>query len=750
MNIIQKKELLRLWKQKIASAPTRRLEIKSELLKLATLETNDDIDKKYAAFLRRRRVLLSENHGQGFTWVPHLQWLWGLFSFFFPATWQPFPGSKIRQVLEEELTLPSFDVLGEHALVSQSPKAEALTSQCDFEKALLNNPGIALNDLNHALDQLSEATSQEALPSLFERLAMLKKYVDPLVYYRLLEKLYQHQPLSTLRYFYTLYQSDGKEMPDGHDFVEQHLWVKTVLDKFVKNSETAVYNVQILLIFLSAVPPAVIPKDLLPHLFLSKKEQPIDFFKELFELWADKPENTLSILTTVYGNHRSNLQAQIRDRLDTTTLQSRRLNSQFSVTKGDGTSYIKMLEDIHEYIKPVQHPLLKHLARQAAEQLLAIYYQTENVEKDAIWHDRHEGAETFRVIGKILEKPCIVPSKYETYLNGLDPLSHAMDMIPASPYDFKHAERCAIEIISGAIVSTEMAVINARRIRQHYGQVKNPSPFIISWILNRVKPFNPDAITSLTYILRDVAIYGPEDLPSHELTDFPYKPAELEKLIEEQLTTLALASKKRQAKEENQASAVLLNQLIQLINHPNVDPEMLNKAQNILAEFKVYLTQSLETVLSNHIRQRQKELCKWEKSTLGVFETGDGEWDLEQVSNLKSSALLAGYENQFLKEYRESQKAINVFAFVLENINKKDIHALRHAHAVLEDLQVYLTDNQYQEWQKQIVKLIHDCPPGATLQPLNKNRQHLLFGSPAKISSLAPDKQVEVKYENKL
>lgn len=747
MNIIQKKELLRLWKQKIESAPTRRLEIKNELLKLTTLEKNDDIQKKYTAFLNRRRALLNENHGQGFTWEPHLQWLWGWFSFFLPAAWKPFPGSKMRQALEEEPTISSFKVLDEDAPIPELTQTEEKnTSQHNFEDALLNNPGIALIDLNHELDQLSETTSQEALPPLFERLALIKTYVDPLVYYQLLEKLYKHQPLNALRHFYNLYQNDDKDMPNGHDFIEQHLWVKTVLDTFVKNSETTVYNVQILLIFLSAVPPAEIPQSLLPYLLSGEKGQPIDFFNELFELWADKPEDALGLLSTVYGKHRSNLQKQIRARLDSNTLQSRRLNNQFSVTKGDGASYIKMLEDIHEYIKPAKHPLLKHLARQAAEQLLAIYYQTEDAEKEPIWREQHEGAETFRLIGKLLDKPPIVPSKYKTYVNGLDPLSHAMDIIPASPYDFKHAERCAVEIILGAVLSTEMAIINARHIRQTYSQFKNPSPFLISWILKRVKPFNPDAIAGLTYALRDLTIYSPDDLPSHEITDFPHKPAELEKLIEEQLITLALASKKRQANEEKQASATLLNQLVQLINHPDIDPEMLNKAQNLLEKFKDYLTLALKAALENTIQQRQTDLCKWEKSRLGAFDTREEKLDLDNVSTLKLKALTAGYQRQFLQQYLQSQKAVNVFAVVLERLDKKDIRVLRHAQAVLEDLQVYLTDNQYQEWQKQISKLIHDCPLSEMSLPLSKNR-HYWLGGPAKVSTLPSDEQVEGQYK---
>lgn len=822
MNLIQKKELLRLWKQKIANVPTRRIEIKNQLISLATLGDQDKVEEKYHTFVKKRAELLSDNHQQGFTWEPHFQWALDWLTYFLPAGWRFFKGSALRQALLEAPLLEQFNILDERDLLSpagvqtdhlrmeqtlsykadttphtetyatletsfsdQSPteqqitrqvqeplmhtspalgvvafeestkdevltknevltKSEVFMTESEFEQALLHNPRAALLALDHQLDAISETTDQKELAPLFERLDLIKTSVDPLVYYHLLEKLYQHQPLNTLSYFYSLYQSDPKEMPNSYEFIEQHLWAKTVMDLFVKHSATPVYTIQLLLILSSAIPSlptSLSTKNSSAHLLLGKGKQPIDFFGELFKLWSEtRSESPINLLLTVYNNKKRYLQEQIEPLLGTNTKQNRELNSRFSVAKGDGSSYMQMLEDILDYIKPVQHPFLKHLARQGAEQLLATYCQNADQKSEHTWHKGHEGAETFRLIGKILGKPAIIPAAYNTYLSGLDPFTPTIPIFPINGYDFQHAERYAVEIILGALISPEMALLNARRIKQMYVQIKNPSPFIISWIVKRVTPFCPTIVADLKYVLGEVAIYGTEDLPSHEITDFCYHPAELEKQIEEQFTRLLNASKNHRAKEENEASAILLNRLIQLIDHPKSRPDTFDKAHSFIAQFKNYLSDNLKAALEKQIQLRQKALCQWEKSTLGAFEPGDEEWTMEKVRQYKLNASLAGSSNQFQQEYRDSLTAVNAFVVALEKINPHDLDALREANAVLVDLQVYLTDNQYQEWHQQIGKLIHDCP--RDLKPSPKqlaSPSPQFFAHSAKISHLPAD-----------
>ncbi|MFC7781216.1 hypothetical protein [Legionella taurinensis] len=661
----------------------------------------------------------------------------------------PTEQATTRQFEEEEeeavmhTVHPSQDVS-----LKKETKDEVFMTELEFEQALLHNPREALKDLNQQLDALSETIGEKELVSLFERMDLIKASVDPLVYYRLLEKLYQLQPLNTLRYFYSLYQNDPKEMPNSHEFIEQHLWAKTVVNLFAKNSITPVYAIQILLILLSAIPPRpnlMTSNNSTAHLLLDKGNRPIDFFGELFKVWSKEPgKSPINLPLTVYSDKKRHLQAQIEPLLDTNTKQNRELKSRFSITKGDGASYIQMLEDILDYIKPEQHPFLKHLARQAAELLLAIYYQNPDEQKELIWHEGHEGAETFRLIAKVLGKPAIIPAIHKTLLRGLDPFSPTIPIFPHGDYDFQHAERYAVEIILGAIISPEMALLNARHIRQMYVQIKNPSPFVISWIVKRVTPFCPDIVADLKYVLGEVAIYGTEDLPSHELTDFPSSPAELEKQIRGQLITLLDVSNTQRGKEENEASAVLFNHLIQLINHPNSRPDNFDKANQFITQFKNYLTDSLETALRKQIKLRKNELCRWEKSTLGAFEIGDEAWTMEKVMSYKSNASLAGYNDQFHQEYIDSQTAVNAFVVAMENIKPHDLHALREAHVVLTELQVYLTANQYKEWHQQLTKRIHDC--SRDLKPAQKpqsTHSPQLFAPSAKIprspSDFVPD-----------
>ncbi len=175
--------LISLWESKLKRVQTRRSALREELLNILG-PAADNADSRLKRFLNRRQELLSDQHGQGFTWKSHFNWLWTIVYFFLPASWQkPQTGSKLRHVLAGDFELTQYE-----QELTELPSSNHQTNP-------LNIPRLSLADYQRSLIQ---------------------------------------QPSDAdVAGFYKTYLSDRPDVPSPQQFLEHYFLARTLVTKIV-------------------------------------------------------------------------------------------------------------------------------------------------------------------------------------------------------------------------------------------------------------------------------------------------------------------------------------------------------------------------------------------------------------------------------------------------------------------------------------------------------------------------------------
>ena len=700
---------IRAWKKRLDGVVTKRTKLKTRLLKI--LETpNQPPEVRLENFNNERKKLLSDEHDQGFFWQPHFDWFWDNVTSFLSILGihrVPSSGSKLFKQLqiEPDLELQLTDDL------NFVPNASHALDSKTYRKALIDNPLAALADLKFRLNLLT-AESGKKLTPVFKRLYELKPQLNAATYQTFLEILYQYQPIKTLTFFYSKYRKNQSETPDSLDFVEQYMMARALIDAFVSNHSDInahQHNIHYLLILLS------ISRFDKKSFFATKPQIPSDLLLKLLNTSQDSQDsNAISNLPSIiYDNYAYHIKMAITEKLSEETRNVRQAQSRASIVADKHDIQLDVLLDIYKYFDPEQHPLLIHFCRQACELLVQDLRKNE---EEKTWLTGHQGYRTIRFIAKELlgtwkdaEPGATSLYRPNDHLDMLDTVHHRIACIPGI---YKFAEKCAMEIILESLQASESIYLTtASKIRSHYYQRLNPE--ITNWIMIRVRHFNPALLPSLQHILVDVVYYNEADLPAQsQPLDAEYSVEQYLPGIDNYLSDANLARESLDAEKENRATASAIALFVQLLEHPQLRSEYLQRAHATLtSKFRhLYITESLYLHWDAAITRKQKTLCSWDMILLNAHTAEsngekEGEASIVNVARYCELAVIAKNDHDFVEEYQQSQRVLCTFSKLMqqpfENPSELDaafseILPQLKEHYIDQDLNIY--------WEQLILK----------------------------------------------
>lgn len=711
----RKEARLEAWKNKINNIKTDRETLKNDLLEILR-------QKDWKKFEHKRTYLLEENHGQGLGWTPTLSWLWSFISFFLPTTWNPLPGSQLRQALEDGISLDTSLLSLETSLAA--PKA-VLLEDTAYEDALFNEPASALSDIQTRMKKLDEGlqgvdagkkeldtkTTTELLDTVFERLHAFKYRLTADSYQKLLSDLFQKHPVETLSYFYHRYSKDPNPLPKPQDFVENQLISQALMDMFVLCYPVAAVNQRIF-----AMQKLLI--------VLAKQNQPDK--NPLKKLLADAKEHRIESsqihaeLDLLYDElGKEGLKAKVIALLPEEEQKKGNQSPLFS-TGGEGRPFdfpIGVLEQMLNYPKvfdfSIELPLIKHIARLGCQELLQTYHQ-KNKE-----HGNFQLHSTITFLSdKILGTWQAACKEGGTRYNPqmceeiLRPYAYGSAVNNA----YKNAERFANQIIISNMTGT--ALDKAREIAKSFLDKGNRNPLTkeeINWLLYRIGTLQPNGVElakAVEYILVDTTFYGLDDLSTLDKKPQQRNFAALLENIESNLTSAEKAHNNFQADKESEATKKVGTSFCHLLKIKNLEIKQLEQAYEQLKRFKPYLTGGLFEQWKQQIYEQQSKLvvlkeddmAKWERSPADE----GAKVHFDRATQYCMNALDENASGNFTNEKASINEALRNFNLFLKSPNLKEFlntNEVKEVQDLLDyKLQSYLTPKEYLSWSKELKK----------------------------------------------
>lgn len=216
-----------LWKEKLHQNKTKKYQgVKRKLLEI--LDSEETLSIRKNRFEEYRKQLISDNHGQGWTWTPHFTWFWRFLSFFYPINYPQ--GSSLRKALLEDIEISETTKLTlkdyHQALCSADLKDH------EFEQALFIDPKSALDDLKNRIEQLSADTCPTDIEVILNRLDAIKNELESNLYHLMLQKICKASPRIACSRLYKLSQ-EAFEYPSSNEYIEINWLANTLLSHFV-------------------------------------------------------------------------------------------------------------------------------------------------------------------------------------------------------------------------------------------------------------------------------------------------------------------------------------------------------------------------------------------------------------------------------------------------------------------------------------------------------------------------------------
>lgn len=392
---------LQAWKRKLANVQTKRIPLHQQLMTILN-DTRMNTDARYQAFHNLKSQLLSKEHGQGWTWNSHLQWISRLFNFFSLSWKGPFPGSRLRDAL---LTTPRVIIrplFTRQDYDKCKPLPQKLSTK-DYENSLFEQPIKALADIKHRL-------TQEDV-NVINHIHALKYQINAHLYQHLLDLAYQKYPKDSLIYFYECYLNDTIDSSKPQDFIELHKMALSLIDYFVTNDHPIHGGLHLL--------------------SLLSLEEPEALLQEL------KGQDLL-------------LEANTND---TKLPPLRRLTDYCQDIDSS-----KHIEPHYKLINKIRHPLIKQVSRLLIEHLFI-----DNIKspQETIWKSGHYGFDSISLMAKHILKTDFVGFNPKHPYKFFNSLIHS----PLIPKEMQRAEQYAVELILAHARNKDLCIITMRRLR---------------------------------------------------------------------------------------------------------------------------------------------------------------------------------------------------------------------------------------------------------------------------------------------
>ncbi|KTD45428.1 hypothetical protein Lqui_2899 [Legionella quinlivanii] len=215
-----------LWKEKLHQNKTQKYQgVKRKLLEI--LDSDEALSIRKNRFEDYRKQLISDNHGQGWTWTPHFTWFWRFLSFFYPINYPQ--GSSLRKAL-----LDDIEVSETRLALKDYHQSSCLADLKDdeFEQAIFTDPKSALADLKNRIEQLPADTSAMDIEVILNRLDAIKNELENNLYHLMLQKICKASPRIACSRLYALSQ-EAFEYPSTNEYIEINLLANTLLSHFV-------------------------------------------------------------------------------------------------------------------------------------------------------------------------------------------------------------------------------------------------------------------------------------------------------------------------------------------------------------------------------------------------------------------------------------------------------------------------------------------------------------------------------------
>ncbi|MDI9817873.1 MULTISPECIES: hypothetical protein [unclassified Legionella] len=674
------------------------------------INTSKSASSRLDKFEERRKTLLSDEHNQGWSWIPNLNWLWSIISFFLPIRINFQPGSALRQTLEKDITPPKVELL---SLPDNSETSEIkFLNEENFQEAVFFNPHKALVDIQARMQKTSDDQPETILKRLgaikprlgfeaynalltqflkkfpqveinavqlkVEQLNAIKFLLSPETYRKHLDALFQEDSKTCLRYHLTLYLEDQHEIPKPQEYIEHHLMARTLIKSVVPPTSNegeldTLYAIHKLIAILGSTAEISENSHLLRLIFTMKLD---DAYKPVYEKLEGKPPEGIPL-------------------------------------------------DFAKKNFSLSHPLLIQVTRLACEEILYNYpinrqpnemeHLTLNFLVETALHKLRFGASAK------LEHP-------DNRVELINPHAHGMLV----PTEYQRAEHSALMILMHAANSENDGLAAARAIRSKY----NHSPMERDWIFARVNDRQPQLLSKLDYIFNKVTFYDTKDLSSlPKLSDDNPETTSLISVIQDCLTTANKAAANYDAATENQANQLAFRSLYQLINHPQLNSEQLDIIfYNLIPRLQhSCITTNLADDWFEQVKTNQQKILRWSASNANIdsaelqslntnpdlrinsiFATSKG--DIEKADRLYDAAISTSHQkpmmllnrSTFIAQKTYSQLAVHYFSQFMQ-----DPKNTTKGRQLLEKLKVYLTEDQYRLWATQLNKMTSPVSPSS-------------------------------------